>query len=32
VQLGKMQRAVPVCDVAEDAASADRGELLIITN
>ena len=32
VQLGEMQRAVGVCDVAEDAAGADRGELLIITD
>ena len=32
VQLGEMQRAVGLFDVAEDAAGADRGELLIITN
>jgi hypothetical protein len=32
VQLGEMQRAVGVCDVAEDAAGPDRGELLITTN
>jgi hypothetical protein len=30
VQLGEMKGAVGVCDVAEDAAGADRGELLII--
>ena len=32
VQLGELEGAVGVCDVAEDAAGADRGELLIITN
>jgi hypothetical protein len=32
VQLGEMQRAVGVFDVAEDTAGADRGELLIITD
>ena len=32
VQLGELQGAVNVLDVAEDAAGADRGELLIITN
>ena len=32
VQLGKLQGAVNVLDVAEDAAGSDRGELLIITN
>jgi hypothetical protein len=32
VQLGEMQRAVGVFDVAEYAAGADRGELLIITD
>jgi hypothetical protein len=32
VQLGEMQRAVGVCDVAGDTAGADRGELLIITD
>ena len=32
MQLGEVQRAVGVGDVAEDAAGADRGELLIITN
>ena len=32
VQLGEMQRAVGVLDVAKDAAGADRGELLIITD
>ena len=32
VQLGELQGAVDVLDVAEDAAGADRGELLIITN
>ena len=32
VQLGEMQRAVGLFDVAEDAAGADRGELLIITD
>jgi hypothetical protein len=32
VQLGQVQRAVGVVDVAEYAAGADRGELLIITN
>jgi hypothetical protein len=32
MQLGEMQRAVGLFDVAEDATGADRGELLIITN
>ena len=32
MQLGEMQRAVGLFDVAEDAAGADRGELLIITD
>src|SRR5215211_9229501 len=32
VQLGEVQGAVNVLDVAEDAAGSDRGELLIITN
>src|SRR5215204_7292998 len=32
VQLGELQGAVNVLDVAEDAAGSDRGELLIITN
>jgi hypothetical protein len=32
VQLGQMECAVAVLDVAEDAAGADRGELLIITD
>ena len=32
VQLGELQGAVGVFDVAEDAAGADRGELLIITD
>jgi hypothetical protein len=32
VQLGELQGAVNVLDVAEDTAGADRGELLIITN
>jgi hypothetical protein len=32
VQLGQMQRAVPLLDVAEDTAGSDRGELLIITD
>jgi hypothetical protein len=32
VQHGEMQRAVGLFDVAEDAAGAGRGELLIITN
>jgi hypothetical protein len=32
VQLGQVQGAVHVLDVAEDAAGADGGELLIITN
>ena len=32
VQLGEVQGAVGVFDVAEDAAGADRGELLIITD
>ena len=32
VQLGELQGAVDVLDVAEDAAGADRGELLIITD
>ena len=32
VQLGELQGAVNVLDVAEDAAGTDRGELLIITN
>jgi hypothetical protein len=32
MQLGEVQRAVGVLDVAEDAAGADRGELLIITD
>ena len=32
VQLGEAESAVGVCDVAEDTAGADRGELLIITN
>ena len=32
MQLGQMQRAVGLFDVAEDAAGADRGELLIITH
>ena len=32
VQLGQVQGAVGVGDVAEDAAGADRGELLIITD
>ena len=30
MQLGQAEGAVGVCDVAEDAAGADRGELLII--
>ena len=32
MQLGQVEAAVAVFDVAEDAAGADRGELLIITN
>jgi hypothetical protein len=32
VQLGQAERAVGLGDVAEDAAGADRGELLIINN
>ena len=32
MQLGEAERAVGVFDVAEDAAGADRGELLIITD
>ena len=32
MQLGELQGAVGVFDVAEDAAGADRGELLIITD
>ena len=32
MQLGEAQRAVGVRDVAEDAAGADRGELLIIAD
>src|SRR5215213_12033969 len=32
VQLGQMQGAMTVLNVAEDAAGSDRGELLIITN
>jgi hypothetical protein len=32
VQLGELEGAVGVFDVAEDAAGSDRGELLIITN
>ena len=32
MQLGEMQGAVDVADVAEDAAGAERGELLIITD
>jgi hypothetical protein len=32
VQLGELQGAMRVCDVAKDAAGADRSELLIITN
>ena len=32
MQLGQAERAVGVLDVAEDAAGADRGELLIITD
>jgi hypothetical protein len=32
VQLGQMQRAVGLRDVAEDTAGADRSKLLIITN
>ena len=32
MQLGEVQGAVGVFDVAEDAAGADRGELLIITD
>ena len=32
VELGEVEGAVAVCDVAEDAAGADRGELLIITD
>jgi hypothetical protein len=32
MQLGEMQRAVGLLDVAEYAAGADRSELLIITN
>jgi hypothetical protein len=32
VQLGQLQRAVDLLNVAEDAAGADCGELLIITN
>jgi hypothetical protein len=32
VQLGQAEGAVGVGDIAEDAAGADRGELLIITN
>ena len=32
MQLGEVQGAVGVLDVAEDAAGADRGELLIITD
>ena len=32
VQLGQMEGAVGLLDVAEDTAGADRGELLIITD
>ena len=32
VELGEVECAVAVCDVAEDTAGADRGELLIITD
>jgi hypothetical protein len=32
VQLGEMQRAIGLLDVADDPAGADRGELLIITD
>jgi hypothetical protein len=32
VQLGKIEGAVAVLDLAKDTAGADRGELLIITN
>jgi hypothetical protein len=32
VQLGQAEGAVALLDVAEDAAGADRGELLIITD
>ena len=32
MQLGQAEGAVGVCDVAEDTAGADRGELLIITD
>jgi len=32
VQLGQVERTVGLFDVAEDAAGADRGELLIITD
>ena len=32
MQLGEVQGAVGLFDVAEDAAGADRGELLIITD
>ena len=32
MQLGELQRAVNVFDVAEHAAGADRSKLLIITN
>ena len=32
MELGELQGAVNVLDVTEDATSADRGELLIITN
>jgi hypothetical protein len=32
VELGEVKCAMAVCDVAEDAAGADRGELLIITD
>ena len=32
MQLGEVEGAVGVFDVAEDAAGADRGELLIITD
>jgi hypothetical protein len=32
MQLGQLEGAVGVCDVAQDAAGADRGELLIISD
>ena len=32
MQLGEAEGAVALLDVAEDAAGADRGELLIITD